>query len=427
MSLLVLGINHKSAPLEIREKVAFTESSLQQALVEGCAESQASELVVLSTCNRTEIFAAYDNEVSSQALGHWVAEFHGLTWADISPYCYQYYDLEVVRHLTRVGAGLDSMIIGEPQILGQIKAAYSAAQKNHSVGSQLNQLFDSCFTIVKQIRTETAIGVNPDSVAYAAVSLSKRIFSRLDRSNALLIGAGETIELVARHLREMGIAQITIANRTVSRSQALAEEVGARSVPLDAISEELAGADIVISSTAAPIAILGKGAVESALKRRKRKPIFMVDIAVPRDIEPEVAELSDVYLYTVDDLKDIVDENKRSRESEAQHAEQYVDQGVANFAKKQLEYRAVDTVKALRNHGEQLRQTEVEKAVKQLARGVDPEEVVATMARALTNKLLHAPSANLKKVSASGRDDVIPLVDELFALGEYKTLDSENS
>ncbi|WP_245980650.1 glutamyl-tRNA reductase [Sinobacterium caligoides] len=420
-------MNHNSAPLEIREKVAFTESRLEEALREGCARSGASELVILSTCNRTELFVAYDGDVDCVALGHWLARFHGLAWDDLAPYCYQHVDLEAVRHLTRVGAGLDSMVLGEPQILGQIKTAYAQAQQLNVVGSQLNQMFDSCFTVVKQIRTETAIGANPVSVAFAAVSLSKRIFSRLDRSNALLIGAGETIELVARHLRENGIANMTIANRTLSRSESLAAEVGARSVSLDAIAEELVAADIVISSTAAPIAILGKGAVEAALRRRKHKPIFMVDIAVPRDIEPQVAELSDVYLYTVDDLKEIVEENKRSRQSEAVSAEQLVEQGVLSFEQKQREYRAVDTVKALRSHADDIRQSELQRALKLLARGDQPEVVLESLARSLTNKLLHAPSANLKRASAAGRDEVIPLADELFALGEYKSLDSENT
>jgi glutamyl-tRNA reductase len=427
MSLLALGINHNSAPLEIREKVAFSEARLQEALSDARAHTKVTELVVLSTCNRTELFAAYDEDCDAdyEALGKWLANFHGIAWPALATVCYHHQNSEAVRHLIRVGAGLDSMVLGEPQILGQMKTAYASAHSFGSVGSQLSQLFEGGFSIVKRVRTETAIGANPVSVAFAAVSLSKRIFSRLDKSNALLIGAGETIELVARHLKENGIANMTIANRTLARSQLLADEVGAKSVPLDAIASELVNADIVITSTAAPIAILGKGKVESALKKRKHKPIFMVDIAVPRDIEPEVAELDDVYLYTVDDLKEIVEENKRSRQNEAYSAEKIVDQGVQAFSRKQLEYHAVDTIKALRNQADELRQQELERALKLLAKGDQPADVMASLARSLSNKLIHAPSANLKKASAAGRTEVIPLVDELFDLGEYKSIDSE--
>ncbi|OII56715.1 glutamyl-tRNA reductase, partial [Pseudomonas putida] len=281
--------------------------------------------------------------------------------------------------------------------------------------------FQATFSAAKQVRTDTAIGENPVSVAFAAVSLAKQIFSDLGRSQALLIGAGETITLVARHLHEQGVRRIVVANRTLERASILAEQFGAHAVLLADIPQELANSDIVISSTASQLPILGKGAVESALKQRRHKPIFMVDIAVPRDIETEVGELDDVYLYTVDDLHDVVAENLKSRQGAAQAAEELVSVGAEDFMLRLRELAAVDVLKAYRQQCERLRDEELQKAQRLLANGGNPEDVLAQLARGLTNKLLHAPSVQLKRLSAEGRLDALAMAQELFALNEGST------
>jgi glutamyl-tRNA reductase len=302
-----------------------------------------------------------------------------------------------------------------------MKSAYAVAREAGTVGPLLGRLFQATFSAAKQVRTDTAIGENPVSVAFAAVSLAKQIFADLGRSQALLIGAGETITLVARHLHEQGVRRIVVANRTLERASILAEQFGAHAVLLADIPQELANSDIVISSTASQLPILGKGAVESALKQRRHKPIFMVDIAVPRDIETEVGELDDVYLYTVDDLHDVVAENLKSRQGAAQAAEELVSVGAEDFMLRLRELAAVDVLRAYRQQSERLRDEELQKALRLLANGGNPEDVLAQLARGLTNKLLHAPSVQLKKLSAEGRLDALAMAQELFALNEGST------
>jgi glutamyl-tRNA reductase len=331
---------------------------------------------------------------------------------------YIHTDDEAVRHMMRVASGLDSMVLGEPQILGQMKSAFAVAREAGTLGPLLGRLFQATFSTAKTVRTDTAIGENPVSVAFAAVSLAKQIFADLHRSQALLIGAGETISLVARHLHDQGIKRIVVANRTLERASSLAEQFGAHAVLLSEIPDELVNSDIVISSTASQLPILGKGAVERALKQRKHKPIFMVDIAVPRDIEPEVGELDDVYLYTVDDLHEVIEENLKSRQGAAQAAEELVSVGARDFMQRLRELAAVDVLKAYRQQAERLRDDELNKALRLLANGSSPEEVLAQLARGLTNKLLHAPSVQLKKFSADGRVDALGVAQELFALDE---------
>ncbi len=279
-------------------------------------------------------------------------------------------------------------------------------------------MFQATFSTAKTVRTDTAIGENPVSVAFAAVSLARQIFSNLQRSQALLIGAGETITLVARHLHEQGVKKIVVANRTLERASALAAELGAQAILLADIPDELHNSDIVISSTASQLPILGKGAVEQALKRRKHKPMFMVDIAVPRDIESQVGELDDVYLYTVDDLHEVVAENLKSRQGAAQAAEELVAAGTEDFMQRLRELAAVDVLKAYRQHAERIRDDELSKAQRLLANGGSAEEVLVQLARGLTNKLLHAPSVQLKKLSAEGRVEALSMAQELFALHE---------
>ena len=417
MAFIALGINHKTASVEVRERVAFTPEQLVEALQQLCRLTPSREAAILSTCNRSELYLEQD-QLSADEVLRWLADFHQLNLDELRACAYVHQDDAAVRHMMRVACGLDSMILGEPQILGQLKSAYAVAREAGTVGPLLGRLFQATFSTAKSVRTDTAIGENPVSVAFAAVSLAKQIFSDLHRSQALLIGAGETISLVARHLHDQGIKRIVVANRTLERASSLAEQFGAHAVLLSEIPDELVNSDIVISSTASQLPILGKGAVERALKKRKHKPIFMVDIAVPRDIEPQVGELDDVYLYTVDDLHEVIEENLKSRQGAAQAAEEMVAAGTQDFMQRLRELLAVDVLRAYRQQAERLRDEELAKAQRLLANGGDAEQVLAQLARGLTNKLLHAPSVQMKKLTAAGRLDALDLAQELFALDE---------
>ena len=322
--------------------------------------------------------------------------------------------------MMRVAGGLDSLVLGEPQIFGQIKSAYSVGREAGTVSTFLNQAFQQAFSAAKRVRSETAIGKNPVSVAYASVNLAAQIFTNLKDAHALLIGAGETIDLVAKHLRDQNVGKITVANRTLSRAQELAEVYSADAILLADIPDFLPQADIIISSTASQLPILGKGAVESALKKRKFKPFFMVDIAVPRDIEAEVEELPDVYLYTVDDLEEVVQDNMKARSSAADLALEIINQEVKSWVKQHRALAAVDTIRAFRNSVELIRDAEIDKAMASLQQGKDSADVITTLARNLTNKLLHKPTAQLKKAGEEGRDDAINVANELFDLTNKK-------
>jgi glutamyl-tRNA reductase len=420
MNLIALGINHNSAAVEVRERVAFAPEQVSEALADLCEAAGVDEAVILSTCNRTELYAIVPEKmgINDKALEliDWVANYHHLSSQDLHRSAYHHEGGQALRHLVQVASGLDSMVLGEPQIFGQLKSAYAVAVEAGTAGSELGRLFPRVFSIAKQVRTDTAIGEHPVSVAYAAVNLAGHIFSNLSQCNALLVGAGETIELVARHLIGAGVSQIVIANRTLGRARELGQKFGAEAVLLAEIPEQLAVADIVITSTASQLPILGKGAVEHALKVRKHRPYLMIDIAVPRDIESQVGELPDVYLYTVDDLRDIVDENMRSRSSEACKADQIIDDGVCLFLEEMRSLAAVDTVKEYRTMAEQLRERELQRAQRALARGDDPQQIVAELSRALTNKLIHAPTTGLKQASAEGREDLINTARKLLGL-----------
>lgn len=420
MAFIALGINHKTASVAVRERVAFSPDRLTDALRELCREAGAREAAILSTCNRSELYLEMELG-QEQAVIEWLANYHGLQAEDLHSCAYTHTHDQAVRHMMRVACGLDSLVLGEPQILGQIKSSYAVAREAGTLGPLLGRLFQATFSTAKTVRTDTAIGENPVSVAYAAVSLAKQIFSDLSQSQALLIGAGETITLVARHLHEQGLKNIVVANRTMERAALLTEEFGAKAVLLSEIPDALINSDIVISSTASQLPILGKGAVERALKLRKHKPIFMVDIAVPRDIEPQVGELDDVYLYTVDDLHEVVSENLKSRQGAAKAAEDLVVQGTSDFMQRLRELEAVDVLRSYRQQGEQLRDEELEKALRSLANGTNAEDALAQLARGLTNKLLHTPSVQLKRLSADGRHEALAVAQELFGLNSGET------
>jgi glutamyl-tRNA reductase len=433
MALVLLGINHNTANIDFRERVAFPPEKVADAIQRATALPALDEVVIVSTCNRTELYAQVDlgeraggepdTELEDQVLREqelrlldWLSQYHGLDRAEVQRCTYFHWQQDVVRHLMRVACGLDSMVLGEPQILGQIKSAYAVSKEMGVVSGTLGRAFQEAFSIAKQVRTDTAIGENPVSVAYAAVTLAEQIFSNLASLNALLIGAGRTIELVARHLTDKGVKHIVVANRTLQNAVELGEKFGAAGVLLSDIPEQLVNADIVVSSTNSQLPLLGKGAVESAIKRRRHKPMLLVDLAVPRDIEPQVGEIADAYLYSVDDIRDVIEDNVKSRTEAAAQASSIIERGVQDYQRRLRSLNAVDTLRAFREKAEQQRDREVEKALRALEKGEAPAQVVEALARGLTNKLIHTPSVQMKKASADGRDDVLLLTRELFEL-----------
>jgi glutamyl-tRNA reductase len=413
MALLSLGINHLTAPVDIREKVAFAPEQMSHALQELLGIPAINESVIVSTCNRTEIYCDASSDCRA-VITNWLTAHHGIDDEGLSPYIYQHSDQEVARHLFRVASGLDSMVLGEPQILGQLKDSYDQARGDNAVNSILDRLFQHSFSVAKRVRTDTEIGSNPVSVAFAAVSLSKQIFGDLNELHALLIGAGETIELVSRHLKSQQIGSITIANRSVERARLLADQIDAEAVQINAVPEQLVRADIVISSTASQLPILGKGATESALKQRKHRPIFMVDLAVPRDIEPEVGKLQDIYLYTVDDLKTVVDENLRGRELAAEAALEIINLEVTMFDQWLKTHQSADHIRQLRDGAELIKRQAIEKALAQLKQDVDAEQALQRLANEITSKLMHKPTIEMRKALQNEDGERIQLLKSLI-------------
>ena len=405
-NLVVIGVNHDSASVAVRERVAFAPECVPEAISELMAETRLSEGVILSTCNRTEIYGWFETEGEAALAGDeviaWLSKYHAISLDDLATCTYRSHGIAGLTHLVRVAAGLNSMVLGEPQIFGQIKSAFAVSQESGGIGDSLSKLFPEAFRLAKRVRTDTAIGENPVSVAYTAVDLAGRIFSDLSNRTALLLGAGETIELVARHLNEAGLGKLIVANRTLKRAETLADQFGAEAILLADVTEQLPSADIVISSTASQLPILGKGAVEEAIKARRYRPALLIDLAVPRDIEPQVASLSDVYLFTIDDLRDVVEENVRLRSHEANKADKIIEEGVVEVEATWLQRASADVVRNYRESALAIQQTELERALKALESGKSPEEVMTRLSRDLTNKLIHAPTAGLKQIAKEG-------------------------
>lgn len=414
MGYLTAGINHKTAPVALREQVAFSPEQLPEALQDARKYIRTEEIAILSTCNRTELYCA--SNVDHHKALDWLTNYHCLDHRLLNEHSYIHQDKEAVRHIMRVACGLDSMVLGEPQILGQLKSAYAQAQEAGTIGTLLSRLFQYSFTTAKQVRTHTAIGRQPVSIAYAATTLAKQIFSDLSENTALLIGAGETIELVARHLHQQGLKKVIVANRTMSRAKALADQFNGTGALLSDIPHLLPEADIVVASTASPVPVLGKGSAERALKKRKHRPMFMVDIAVPRDIEPEVGELADIFLYTVDDLHDVIEDNKQQRQEAAREAEVLIETGTFEFMNQLRALDAVSIVRSYREQTQELRDQELEKAILSLSNGTPPEQVLTQFARTLTNKLLHAPSVQLKQIASRGQQEKLEWAEELLGI-----------
>ncbi len=431
MALVLVGINHNTANIKLREKVAFPPEIVGSALAEIHALAGVEEAVIVSTCNRTEIYLGFidvDSESTGELLQNkllvdrqtavlkWLAAFHALEANDLRECSYCFADEDVVRHLMEVSCGLDSMVLGEPQILGQIKSAYSVSKDQNVVAESLGRAFQEAFSIAKEVRTDTAIGENPVSVAYAAVTLAERIFSDLPSLGVLLIGAGRTIELVVKHLLDKGVGKIVVANRTLDNALEIANKFDAHGVLLSDIPEQLVNADIVVSSTNSQLPLLGKGAVERALKQRKHKPMLLVDLAVPRDIEAEVAEIADAYLYSIDDISEVIEDSVKSRAEAAAQAESIIERGVEKYLKQLRSLNAIDTLRAFRDKANTIREQELERALKALEKGESADAVVSALARSITQKLVHSPSVQMKKASAEGRDNIVKLTAELYEL-----------
>jgi len=396
MQVLSIGLNHTTAPIAVRERAAVASEHLEEALSDIARHEEIEEATILSTCNRTEVYCQVPDS-GIEVVSDWLCNFHQLDKNDVSPYLYAFPDQLAVRHAFRVAAGLDSMVIGEPQILGQMKTAFATAHKNGNTGKVLNRLFQHTFSVAKEIRTSTDIGSHAVSVAYAAVALSKQIFSDISKQTVLLIGAGETIELACRHLHSQGVRNIIVANRTVSRAENLANEFDAQAISLHELPTRLADADMVFSSTASTLPILGKGAFESALKKRKNKPIFVVDLAVPRDVEPQVGDLNNVYLYTVDDLERVVTQNVESRKLAALEAEKIVELQTDQFMHWFNNLQSIPTIRQLRERTATLTERELESARKRLQAGDDPNRVLQHFAHALSQKFMHEPTKSLRQ------------------------------
>ena len=409
MSLLAIGINHNTASVDLREKVAFSPEKLTSALEELNRDANIQSGVIISTCNRTEIYCDVVGAGTGTVVD-WLTAFHHVSAEELMPSLYTYEEQAAVKHLMRVSCGLDSLVLGEPQILGQVKQSYASAREHDAVDGTVEKLFQKAFSVAKRVRTETDIGGNAVSVAYAACTLAKQIFESMADATVLLVGAGETIELVAKHLVDNGSSKLIVANRTRERAQGLAEQFGAEVISLEEIPEHLPRADIVISSTASPLPIIGKGMVESALKARKHQPMLLIDIAVPRDIENEVGELSDAYLYSVDDLQNIIDRNIEQRKVEAIQAEAIVSEESAAFMSWLRSLQAVDSIRQYREQSDNVRTELLNRSLQALSAGVAPEKVLLELSNKLTNKLIHAPTHAMQQAAKNGEPEKLSVI-----------------
>lgn len=413
MPLITYGINHKTAPLDIREQLAFTPSTTPDALQALLDHKASNEAVILSTCNRTEIYA---HASTQQALEDWLRRYQNLGELDLSPFSYTYTGVHAIQHVMRVASGLDSMVMGEPQILGQMKQAFTLAQDTGTVGQQFNRLFPAVFAATKQIRHETNIGASPVSLAYATVQLAKQIFADCSKCTVLLVGAGDITELVATHCHSLGLHKMIIANRTVEKARTLADPLHAHAIRIGDIPAYIQDVDIVITATASQLPIIGKGMIENAIKHKKRRPIFIADLAVPRDVEPQVAELEDIYLYNIDDLQNIIEQNYKNRERAAAQAETMIQIQADNYIRQLRVLDAADMIRAYRQQLETLRDDAVTKALNELAQGQNPRDVIDKLGNTLTNKMLHKPTIKLRKAAHDNQLDVLMLAKDLFDL-----------
>ena len=398
--IAILSVNHQLAPVEVREKVAFAPTQLAQALSQLKQTAGIEAGAILSTCNRSEVYAIVDNDNGKEILSDFLSQTHNIARHQLDPYLSYFSSNDAITHICQVATGLDSLVLGEPQILGQLKDAYHAAKEAKTLNKLLEKLFQHAFSTAKKVRTDTEIGSSPVSVAYCAVKLSEKIFSELSKQTVMLIGAGEMIELCAQHLSQKGVKNIIVANRTIENAEKIASTYQARSISLKQFSNVVHEADIIISSTAASVPIIGKGLIETALKLRKHKPMFMLDIAIPRDIEPEVAQLDDVFLYTIDDLQQVVNDNIDNRQREKTLAEEIIIDQNSKFNHWLSTLPNEQVIQSYRQNAYQIKDETLGLALKKLKNSNDPEAILRQLADQLTNKLLHTPFANIKQAES---------------------------
>lgn len=415
MAILALGINHSTAPLALRERVAIAPERTAEALRDLRAQPGVSAAAILSTCNRTELYIDQLPQAAQDPLD-WLGRIQGVGAAEIQPSAYRYHDELAVRHVFRVATGLDSMVLGEPQILGQLKQAYRLAQETRTLSGPLEQMLQRSFAVAKLIRSETSLGANPVSVAYAAVRLALQVFDEMPKRQALLVGAGETIELVARHLLGAGVRRFVVANRTLERARALSERIGGQAARLTDLEAHLAECDILVAAAQTDTPLIDAAALQRVAARRRHRPLFAVDLGVPRNLDPALAQLPDVYLYTVDDLREVVEVGLRGRREAAAQAEAMVTLHVDGFMAWWRERHASAAIVGMRRHADQARQQVLARARRQLARGHSPELVLEHLAQSLTNRLLHRPTVGLRQAAALGDEEFIEFASRLLAL-----------
>ena len=415
MSLFALGLNHTTAPLAVRERVTFGADVLGDALRDLASTRMAREAAILSTCNRTEVYFRGDSPAD---VAHWLERFHGLPGDALSSHLYTLPNERAVTHAFRVASGLDSMVLGEPQILGQMKQAVRVAESAGSLGLVLNRLFQRTFAVAKDVRSKTDIGTASISMAAAAVKLAERIFPTLAEQRLLLVGAGEMIELAATHFAARKPRSITVANRTIERGEALADRFGASAFTLAELPERLSQFDIVVTCTASTLPIIGKGLLERVVRERRHAPMFIVDLGVPRDVEPEAATLEDIFMYSVDDLAEIVKGNLNVRREAVETAERMIAEQATHFLRWLEGRTVVPTIAALAAHHDSLRSAELERARSMLIGGATPEQVIDALARGLTSKLLHAPVSALNQAGEAERAELIALFERIYKLPE---------
>lgn len=414
MNTLVIGLNHKTAPIEVREKVAFDGPKLVEALNKLKEYPNIKEHIILSTCNRVEIYAAVDDlDSGTENIKNFISDFHGISRDLLGKSLYIYKGTDAVRHIYRVGSSLDSMIVGEPQILGQLKDAFEVALKNKTTGVFLNKLMRKSVSVAKRIRTETKIAESAVSISFAAIELAKKIFEDLSTKSFMLIGAGEMAELAAKHLLNLGVKDVYVTNRTTERAEELAKEFNGKVILFENFTLELRFSDIVICSTGAPDYILIKEEMHKIMKDRKQKPVFIIDISVPRNIDPLINELDNVYLYDVDNLQGIVKTNIQERAKEAKSAEKIVEEEIGSFTKWISSLSATPTIVALRNMAEAIRQDELEKTLKKLGPLEEKHiKAIEYLSSTIVNKLIHPPTAALK----GAQDDENMMVDLIIKI-----------
>ena len=417
MPLFTIGISHHTAPIEIREKVAISRTEFTERVKQLCELPGIEELLILGTCNRTEIYCL-SSEGGRETVIDWIHRSNGIPSGELDEHIYIHQGEDAARHLVRVASGLDSLVLGETQILGQLKDAWQQAHDAGSLGKVLDRLFQHTFAAAKIIRTESGIGEHPVSVAYTAVVLARQIFGDLKSQTVVLVGAGEMVQLCGRYLVDHGIDRLLILNRSRDKAEEIAGELGATAMTLDRLEEALPKADILISSTASPEPVIRATDVKAALRKRRHRPMFMVDIAVPRDIEPSISKVKDVYLYTIDDLQQVVDDNMQQRSEAARAAQSSVDNAVTTFMRWLYGMRAARTLKRIREQSHEFETDLTERALNRLQAGQDPEKVLRQLASTLTNKILHTPSKQLREAAEQQDYSVLKAADRIFRRDE---------